>query len=284
MSSPANEKIDVVMPTWNSNSPHLEDVICAVRDRLPLHHLIVVDRYSNDGTIQVIRENIPKDKLILIKSDSSLAVARKMGISKADTRWFAFVDSDVEITSDWYEGILSVIDEFDNWGMIQPRTERTSSGGSRIELLNPSKKVNLSDIFFHGMLNQIRLATTHTLIRREAVMDWNPPPRLSALEDYHLTQHIIKGGWRAIRLKRPLGIEHKMPSKKEGLKHGAWHGAGCRNTHACSFLEALVQSGCRGISSVVSNNLEAVFFQIGFLAGYLLPERYTEYSRSDNGH
>ena len=49
-----NPKIDVIMPTWNSNTKYFPLVVKHIIDVLNPHHLIVIDRFSNDGT----QENI----------------------------------------------------------------------------------------------------------------------------------------------------------------------------------------------------------------------------------
>jgi len=48
--------IDVVMLTKNSNKPWFRRVLTAIKREIPVHHFIVVDGYSTDGTVDVVKE------------------------------------------------------------------------------------------------------------------------------------------------------------------------------------------------------------------------------------
>jgi glycosyltransferase involved in cell wall biosynthesis len=91
-----NGAIDVVMLTKNSNKPWFRRVLAAIKREIPVHHFIVVDGYSTDGTVDVVRENFG-NKVKVIETKASLGCARYLGMRAVDTEWFAFIDSDVEI-------------------------------------------------------------------------------------------------------------------------------------------------------------------------------------------
>jgi hypothetical protein len=44
--------IDVVMLTKNSNKPYFRRVLKAIKREIPVHHFIVADGYSTDGTVE----------------------------------------------------------------------------------------------------------------------------------------------------------------------------------------------------------------------------------------
>lgn len=48
-------EIDVVMLTSNSNKPWFKRVLLAIKRNIPVHHFIVVDNYSTDGTINMVK-------------------------------------------------------------------------------------------------------------------------------------------------------------------------------------------------------------------------------------
>jgi len=96
------QSIDVVMLTKNSNKPWFRRVLNAIRREIPVHHFIVVDGYSVDGTVDVVREFF-KDKILVVKTKAPLGCARYLGMKAVDTEWFAFIDSDVEILPGWFK-------------------------------------------------------------------------------------------------------------------------------------------------------------------------------------
>jgi len=54
----SSDKIDVVMPTWNSGGPLFEIVVKTLLEVLggKLHHFIVVDRFSSDNTLEILKK------------------------------------------------------------------------------------------------------------------------------------------------------------------------------------------------------------------------------------
>jgi glycosyltransferase involved in cell wall biosynthesis len=68
-------EIDVVILTKNSNKPWSKRVLTAIKKEIPVHHFIVVDGYSTDGTIEIVRELFDR-KIVVIKTLSPLGCAR----------------------------------------------------------------------------------------------------------------------------------------------------------------------------------------------------------------
>ena len=48
--------VDVVIPTWNSNAFYFPVVVKCIIAVLEPHHLVVVDRFSRDGTQEVLKK------------------------------------------------------------------------------------------------------------------------------------------------------------------------------------------------------------------------------------
>ena len=73
--SPQDLEVDVVMLTKNSNKPWFKRVLKAIKEEVPAHHFIVVDGYSTDGTVEVVKEFFG-DKLVLLRTGRPLGCAR----------------------------------------------------------------------------------------------------------------------------------------------------------------------------------------------------------------
>ena len=78
------QPIDVIMLTKNSNKPWFRRVLAAIKREVPVHHFIVVDGHSTDGTLNVVKEFFA-DKMIVIKSRAPLGCARYLGMMSVDT-------------------------------------------------------------------------------------------------------------------------------------------------------------------------------------------------------
>jgi glycosyltransferase involved in cell wall biosynthesis len=78
------------MVTFNS-AAQLEESLAAVARSLPVHHLIVVDRFSTDGTAEIAARYGAQ----VHQEESRTGYARLRALSLADTEYALFVDSDV---------------------------------------------------------------------------------------------------------------------------------------------------------------------------------------------
>ena len=133
---------------------------------------------------------LPVNKLIIERS-KPLALARMRGIQKVTTEWFAFIDDDVLLGKNWWNMIkrhiakdVGAIDGRDYFVNYKPNLNKVIN--------NYRKHVGDTEIQLGG-----RGCTVCTLMRTDVVKDWKPSrDDLSAFEDYELTQHVIKKGYR----------------------------------------------------------------------------------------
>jgi len=88
------------MVTFNS-AAHLEECLGAIRATVPVHHLIVVDRFSSDGTPEIAARFGAR----VISEDSGVGDARSRAMEVADTELALFVDGDVVIRRPDFFGI-----------------------------------------------------------------------------------------------------------------------------------------------------------------------------------
>jgi len=94
--------VDVLVATYESAAT-LRETLAAVRTHLPVHHLIVVDRFSRDGSPEIAREAGAR----VYNERTGLGRARNLALEAADTDPVLFVDSDVVISRpDFYARAL----------------------------------------------------------------------------------------------------------------------------------------------------------------------------------
>lgn len=167
-------------------------------------------------------EYIPLNRLIIERS-KPLGLARMRAIQKVSTEWFTFIDDDVVILPKWFESLEKFIDN--DVGAIQGIMRFYGLGnGFDKEIfqwtLKNNKKIKALGLGERGF-------THNTLIRTDLVRDWKPSREdLSAYEDYELTQHILKKGFkwllipnfRAIHYKTWLGIWNNALWNMKGYK------------------------------------------------------------------
>ncbi len=84
--------MDVIVRTYNSGGT-VERCLKSITEKIPLARIIVVDRNSEDGTLDACR----RYGATLILEDAGLGKATSIGIAEARTDLVLFVDSDVEV-------------------------------------------------------------------------------------------------------------------------------------------------------------------------------------------
>jgi len=238
------KSIDVIICTYNSKRRGLLSfVLKSIKNYIPLNKLIVIDKYSDDGTVELVKQYFPSNSVI-VKTDVNIAYARYIGIRLVKTEWFAFIDDDAIILPNWWQTLSKY---------ISPRVGAVE--GSYINLpdvykdLHSSLKIDTKtkvtkrfsireftgrDIIKFG-LNPVRGVLNNVIIRREAVADWKPPIKTGAYEDYMITQHVINRGFHWIIINKPVAL-HGAPTKdkfsrlRSLIRKGLWEGAGIKYT------------------------------------------------------
>lgn len=286
--------IDVVLCTWNSNRYCFRRCLQSMIQHVPVHHLIVVDRYSTDGTIHEIKRNFPEAKVAY--SSDNLGLARKIGVSLVDSEFFAFIDDDVEIPADWFPllernlaedvGAIHstvyavdqppVIAKWDAW-LLQWEQK-----------WNPAAKKEIIDVTQRNR-NAIRGYTHNTIVRTELLADWSPPGGLSSYEDWHLLKHITAKGY-VWRILPDEIVKHYRPhDMSEQWGRTKWNLVGARISGFPSpaLTWYLGQMLIRGLEATLASFqlkdprvlLYVVQRHLAYIDGYLRWNRYRVYTR-----
>lgn len=199
-------KYDVIVLTYNSQK-FLEKVLDSVYREIPVCHLIVVDGYSTDKTLEIVQK-YPNVKVV--QSRKSLGKCREIGIREVDTEWFVFVDSDVVLRKDWLKKMkeyiqpeVGAVEGLDV--VIDPRRGAMQFAMERLKRL---RKIPIG---------QRRAFTGDTLIRTKAVKDITIPEHLKVYEDEFIRKYIERQGYRWVKTREHM-CEHydfKPPSRGE---------------------------------------------------------------------
>jgi glycosyltransferase involved in cell wall biosynthesis len=201
-------KVDVVVLTKNSQE-QLERCLNAVYRNVPINRLIVVDGYSTDRTLEIVKNFDEKHHDVLLIQDKGWrGKARQIGIEKVETEWFMFVDSDAELCNNWFEKAKAFITPEVGavWG---------------IEVWSVIKNPRILRLFLQITMSifKTRGGTHDLLVRHNAVKDIKIPPDLHSFEDAFIKEWTTKKGYKVIGTYNPYCIHHR-PSVVWSLKSG----------------------------------------------------------------
>ena len=201
-------KIDVVVLTKNSEE-QLERCLAAVYRNVPVNRLIVVDGYSTDDTLEIVKKFEKKyHNVTLIQDKGWRGKARQIGIEHVETEWFMFVDSDAELCDNWLEKAK---------GFVAPSVGAVWG----IEVWSVITNPRLLRLFLQITMSifQTRGGTHDLLVRRKAVEDIKIPDTLHSFEDAYIKEWINKKGYKVVATYNPYCI-HYRPSIVWSMKSG----------------------------------------------------------------
>lgn len=238
-------KIDVIMLTKNSFKPWFPNCLLSIRENTPVNRLIVVDRFSTDGTINVIKKYFPNAQII--QGDWGLAKARQKGIEAAETEYIAFIDSDIVLATDWGEVMLDVLKRYSAIGGLHAKDLYVNAHLNRYWQWEKSYYYRLKnrreypDVTLVNLssLPQLKLRglTHNTIVLREAVSDWSPPAILTVGEDHHLMLHVFRKGLLWCAVNKPMAIHYAFKDLEEVFRRGVIEGASSRFLPAYEIID-----------------------------------------------
>jgi glycosyltransferase involved in cell wall biosynthesis len=195
------QALDVVILTKNSERL-LRKCIDSVYRNVPVHTLIVVDGYSDDNTVQIVKEFQERHgNVILIQDKGTMGSARQRAMDEVKTEWFMFVDSDV---------VLS-----DNWSSKAQRLIKNDVGAIwGIEIWSVLRRMRILGLFERVTLKIFdeRGGTHDLLVRRKAIEGIQVPYNLHTYEDAYIKSWICKKGYKVIGTYEPYCI-HFRPDR-----------------------------------------------------------------------
>jgi glycosyltransferase involved in cell wall biosynthesis len=193
--------VDVVIITKNSEHM-LSECLKSVYENVPVNRLIVVDGYSTDKTLEIVREFQKKHgNILLIPDRGNRATARQKGINHVKTEWFMFVDSDAVLCKDWFKKAEKHLGQ--NVGAVWG-----------IEVWSTIQNPAILKIFLWitRKIFDLRGGTHDTLIRTDLVKDIEIPKILHVFEDAYIKDWITRKGYKLIACYDPYCIHYRPSS------------------------------------------------------------------------
>lgn len=198
-------EVDVVTITKNSAKPFLKKCLDSVYQNVPVRKLFVVDAFSSDETLDIVRSY---PNVVVTQKRGNRAVARQIGIEKAETEWHLHVDSDVILSENWFCEASKFMKENVGaiWGLDIPINPHVYN---RVKVMKYVRRMSLEDLMIRNA--SIRGGMHDTLLRTSLVKQMKIPEDLHIYEDWFIKKWIEDRGYRWISTKKPCCFHYNTP-------------------------------------------------------------------------
>lgn len=117
---PALSDIAVVILNWNGAS-WLERFLPTVLAHGSGARVMVADNGSTDGSVAWLRKEHPGVEVIALGSNEGFAGGYNKALAKVNATWYVLLNSDVEVTPGWLEGMHSFLKRQPDMAACQPK-------------------------------------------------------------------------------------------------------------------------------------------------------------------
>jgi GT2 family glycosyltransferase len=114
------KKIAVVILNWNGTKL-LKQFLPSVIEFSPEATIYVADNASTDESIAVLKRDFPTVKIIQNKENFGFARGYNEALQFVEEPYYALVNSDIEVTENWLEPILTTFETNQEIAIIQPK-------------------------------------------------------------------------------------------------------------------------------------------------------------------
>ena len=103
------KNISFYIPAYNAEKTIKESITSIQNQSILVDEIILIDDCSKDKTVEIVRSEFSKIKIIINEENMGLGFNRNLAINEAKNDIVASIDSDVILDKYWVENLLSLI-------------------------------------------------------------------------------------------------------------------------------------------------------------------------------
>jgi len=116
-----SSQVAVVILNWNGREylkKFLPSVIAHSKD---IAEVIVADNASTDSSIEFLQQNFPDIRIIENRTNGGFAKGYNDALKHVDAKYYILLNSDIEVTENWIEPVIRLMDSDSNIAACQPK-------------------------------------------------------------------------------------------------------------------------------------------------------------------
>lgn len=115
-----NTKVAVVILNWNGKS-FLEKFLPNVLKYSTNAQVIVADNQSTDNSVEYLKTYFPQVLTIINAANDGFAKGYNIALKQVNADYYVLLNSDVEVTENWIDPIITLLDSNKNIAACQPK-------------------------------------------------------------------------------------------------------------------------------------------------------------------
>ena len=112
--------IAIVILNWNGQK-WLEKFLPTVIEKSSMANIYIADNASTDSSVNFIEDNFPAVKIIQNQLNEGYAKGYNDALKDLKEKYFVLLNSDIEVTDNWIEPIINLMEENSNISACQPK-------------------------------------------------------------------------------------------------------------------------------------------------------------------
>ncbi len=114
-------EVAIVILNWNGKK-FLEKFLPSVlASTYPNKRIVLADNASADDSIAFVKAHFPNVEIIINSSNEGFAKGYNSALSQVNSDYYILLNSDIEVTPNWLEPLLYVMENYRNAGACQPK-------------------------------------------------------------------------------------------------------------------------------------------------------------------
>ena len=113
--------LGVVIINWNGENLIKKFLPSVIKHTPNIHNIYLIDNGSNDDSVEFIRSNFNRVKIIKLDKNYGFAKGYNIGLKNIDDDILCLLNNDVEVSENWTEEILKQFAAEPNTAVIQPK-------------------------------------------------------------------------------------------------------------------------------------------------------------------
>ena len=121
--------IAIVILNWNGQK-WLEKFLPTVIEKSSMANIYIADNASTDSSVNFIEDNFPAVKIIQNQLNEGYAKGYNDALKDLKEKYFVLLNSDIEVTDNWIQPIINLMEENSNISACQPKILDYNNKGS----------------------------------------------------------------------------------------------------------------------------------------------------------